>query len=335
MKIGFIGLGNVGGKLAGSLLRNGFDMRVRDLSEAAAAPLLERGAGWGNSPKAMAEEADAVITCLPSPAASAEVMEAGDGVLAGLSPGKIWLEMSTTDEAEVRRLGQKVEAKGAMPLDSPVSGGCHRAATGNIAIFAGGERAAFEKALPALTTMGRRVLYTGPLGSASILKVMTNYLATANLVSLCEALVTSKAAGLDLNTTFEAIRISSGNSFVHETESRVILNGSRDINFTMDLVCKDIGLFSAIAERAEVPLELAPLLVDIFKDGQKKYGAREWSPNIIKRLEEACNVEIRAPGFPTEMVDDEAEAPGYEVKIEHRRESGAAESGKTARGVSR
>ena len=228
---------------------------------------------------------------------------------------KIWLEMSTTDEAEVRRLGAKVLAAGAMPMDAPVSGGCHRAASGNIAIFAGGARAAFEAALPALTAMGRRVLHTGDLGSASVLKVVTNYLATANLVSLCEALVTAKVAGMDLNTAYEAIRISSGNSFVHETESQVILNGSRDINFTMDLVCKDIGLFASVAERGGVKLELAPLLVDIFNDGAAKYGAREWSPNIVRRLEDACGVKILAPGFPAEMVDDEPEAPGYEVKI--------------------
>ena len=318
MRIGFIGLGNVGGKLAGSLLRNGFDLRVRDLDQAAAAPFLARGAGWGDSPQSLAEWADAVITCLPSPAASAAVLEAEDGVLAGLSPGKLWLEMSTTDEAEVRRLGRKVEAVGGRPVDSPVSGGCHRAATGNIAIFVGGERAAFEQALPALTAMGRRVLHTGPLGSASVLKVVTNYLATANLAALCEALVTAKVAGMDLNTAYQAIRISSGNSFVHETESQVILNGSRDINFTMDLVCKDIGLFSAIAERGQVPLELAPVLVAMFADGREKYGAREWSPNIIKRLEEACGVEIRASGFPEEIVDEEEEAPGWEVRVEGR-----------------
>ena len=161
--------------------------------------------------------------------------------------------------------------------------------------------------------MGRRILHTGPLGSASVLKVVTNYLATANLVSLCEALATAKMAGMDLNTTYEAIRISSGNSFVHETESQVILNGSRDINFTMDLVSKDIGIFGAIAERAGVPLEIAPLLIGIFKDGEARYGPREWSPNIVRRLEEACGIEIRAPGFPAEMVDDEPEQPGYEV----------------------
>jgi 3-hydroxyisobutyrate dehydrogenase len=164
-----------------------------------------------------------------------------------------------------------------------------------------------------LKVLGRRVLHTGPLGSASVLKVVTNYLATANLVTLSEALVTSKMAGMDLNVAYEAIRISSGNSFVHETESQVILNGSRDINFTMDLVIKDVSLFQEVADRAGVPLEISPKLIEIFKDGQERYGPREWSPNIIKRLEEACNVDILAPGFPSEMVDDEPEEPGYEV----------------------
>ncbi|MEM6621726.1 MAG: NAD(P)-dependent oxidoreductase [Pseudomonadota bacterium] len=313
MKIGFIGLGNVGGKLSGSLLRNGFDLTVRDLSRDVAQPFLDGGAKWANSPQEMAEACAVIVTCLPSPAASAAVMEAEDGILAGLTPGKIWLEMSTTDAEEVRRLGALVAEKGAMALDSPVSGGCHRAATGNIAIFAGGERAAFDAALPLLTTMGRRVLHTGPLGSASILKVMTNYLATANLITLCEALTTMKAVGLDLATTYEAIRISSGNSFVHETESQIILNGSRDISFTMDLVSKDIGLFQQVAERARVPLEINPVMIDIFKDGEARYGGRELSPNIIKRLEEATGLDIRAPGFPAEIFDDEPEEPGYEV----------------------
>ncbi|NNE23083.1 MAG: NAD(P)-dependent oxidoreductase [Rhizobiales bacterium] len=320
MKVAFIGLGNVGGKLADSLLRNGVDLTVRDLDRDVAQPFLDKGARWAESPKEMAENCDLIITCLPSPAASAAVMEAEDGILAGLSPGKIWAEMSTTDEAEVKRLGEKVTALGAQPVDCPVSGGCHRAATGNIAIFAGCERETFECMLPVLTTMGRRILHTGPLGSASILKVVTNYLATANLLTCCEALVTSQKAGMDLNVTFEALRISSGNSFVHETESQVILNGSRDINFTMDLVSKDIGLFQAVADRAGVPLEINPVMIKIFKDGEERYGSREFSPNIIKRLEEACGADVRAPGFPADIVDDEPEEAGYEVVVEHRQD---------------
>lgn len=313
MKTGFIGLGHAGGKLAGTLLRNGVDLTVRDLDRAAAEPLLAKGAKWADSPRAMAESCELLITCLPSPAASAAVMEGPDGLLTALGPGKIWAEMSTTDAAEIGRLAALVEATGAEAADCPVSGGVHRAATGNISIFAGCSRKTFERILPMLRIMGRRILHTGPIGTASTLKVMTNYLATANLLTLCEALVTMKAAGMDLGTTYEAIRISSGNSFVHETESQVILNGSRDISFTMDLVMKDIGLFQKIAEERGVPLEISPLMIDIFRDGQQRYGVRANSDDIIRRLEEATGLSILAPGFPAEMVDDEPEEPGYEV----------------------
>ncbi|WP_439860934.1 NAD(P)-dependent oxidoreductase [Pseudomonas sp. MBLB4136] len=313
MKVGFIGLGNVGGKLAGSLLRNGYDLTVRDLDRELAQSFLDKGAKWADSPKELAEKVDLVITCLPSPAACSQVMEGEDGLVHGLSEGKIWLEMSTTDDAEVKRLGALVESTGALAMDCPVSGGCHRAATGNISIFAGGARAAFERVLPVLSTLGRRVLHTGEIGSASVLKVMTNYLATTNLCSLAEALIVCKKAGLDLGTTYEAIRISSGNSFVHETESQLMLNGSRNVNFTMDLVIKDVGLFDSLAQQLGVQLEISPLVLDIFKDGQARYGAREWSTNIVKRLEEACDVEVRAPGFPAELVDFEPEEPGAEV----------------------
>ena len=320
MKVGFIGLGNAGGKLAGSLLRNGFDLTVRDLNKEFVDEFVERGAKSGNSPKEMAEYCDVIITCLPSPKACSEVMESKDGILAGLSKGKIWLEMSTTDEAEIRRIGALVDKVGALPIDCPVSGGCHRANTGNISIFAGCKREAFELALPILTTMGRRVLHTGDLGTASTLKVMTNYLATVNLTSIAEALTTMKALGMDMNVTYEAIKASSGNSFVHETESQVILNGSRDISFTMDLVSKDVGIFNQLAERKGLELEIAPLIVDIFKDGEKRYGSRELSPNIIKRLEERADVEVLGNGFPPEMVDDEPEEDGYEVIISGRQD---------------
>ena len=321
MRVGFIGLGNVGGKLAGCLLRNGKQLTVLDLNRSAAQPFLDRGAQWADTPQELTQQSDIIITCLPSVAACAEVMEGENGVICGLSRGKVWLEMSTTDESEVRRLGAAVVTAGAEPADCPVSGGCHRAATGNISIFVGCERETFDRAFPVIQAMGRRILHTGPLGSASKLKVLTNYLATANLVSLCEALVTAKCAGLDLNTAYEAVRISSGNSFVHETESQVILNGSRNINFTMDLVCKDITLFQQLAERSGLSLELSPLLIEIFKDGLERFGAREWSPNIIRRLEDQCGEYIVAPGFPAEITDDEKERTGYEVLPHTERQS--------------
>jgi 3-hydroxyisobutyrate dehydrogenase len=313
MKVGFIGLGNVGGKLAGSLLRNNFDLTVRDLDKNLTQSFKDLGAKVVNSAKELAEQVDLIITCLPSPKICAEVMEAEDGVISGLSENKIWLEMSTTDEAEIKRISKKIIAKKAIPLDGPVSGGCHRAATGNIAIFVGGERKAFDKILPALTVMGRKILHTGELGSATVLKVITNYLASVHLVALGEAWTVAKKSNLDLAKAYKGIAVSSGNSFVHETESQVILNGSYNINFTMDLVLKDTGLFDDLAKKLGAPLEISPKVVEIFKDGQKKYGSRAWSSMIVKRMEDINNIDFRAKGFPDELIDNEPEEKGYEI----------------------
>ena len=313
MKIGFIGLGNVGSKLAGSLLRNKFDLTVRDLDHNLTKDFYDLGAKVASSAKELTEQVDLIITCLPSPKICAEVMEGEDGILNGLSENKIWLEMSTTDESEVKRIGKKVIEKKAIPLDGPVSGGCHRAATGNIAIFVGGERSAFDKILPVLTIMGRKVLHTGELGSASILKVITNYLASVHLVALGEAWTVAKKSNLDLSKVYKGIAVSSGNSFVHETESQVILNGSYNINFTMDLVLKDTSLFDQLAKKLKAPLEISPKVVEIFKDGKKKYGSRAWSSMIVKRMEDLNNINFRADGFPEELVDNEVEQKGYEL----------------------
>ena len=188
--IGFIGLGNVGGKLAASLLRNDFDLAIFDISTECQNKFRDLGASVCSSPAEVTRASELIITCLPSPAISAQVLEADDGILSAFIEGKVWCEMSTTDEAEVKRLGKKVEDRGGFAVDCPVSGGCHRATTGNISIFVGCEREAFDRIFPVLSAMGRRILHTGELGSASILKVVTNYLATANLLSLrdCESI---------------------------------------------------------------------------------------------------------------------------------------------------
>jgi len=313
MKIGFIGLGNVGSKLAGSLLRNKFNLTVIDLDNNLVKDFESKGSAIAKSPKELAEKVDLIITCLPSPKICAEVMEKKNGVIEGLSNGKIWLEMSTTDDKEVKRVGMMVKSKGSIPLDAPVSGGCHRATTGNITIFVGGERKSFEKILPVLTTMGRKILHTGELGSASILKVVTNYLASTHLAALGEAWAVAKKSNLDMQKTFKGIQVSSGNSFVHETESQVILNGSYNINFTMDLVEKDMTLFNNLSKKLNIPLEISPLVLDIFKDARKKYGSRSWSSMVVKRLEDSCKINFRASGYPKELVDNEKEEKGYEI----------------------
>ena len=313
MKIGFIGLGNVGAKLANSLLRNKFDLTVLDIDNKILDQFKKNGAKIAINPEDLTRNVDLIITSLPSPKISAEIMEGENGILKGLSKDKIWLEMSTTDEKEIKRLGNLVLKKGAIPLDGPVSGGCHRAATGNIAIFVGGDRDAFEKILPALIIMGRKILHTGKLGSASILKVITNYLASVHLAALGEAWTVAKKSNLDLKKTYQGIAVSSGNSFVHETESQVILNGSYNINFTMDLVVKDTSLFDDLSKKLNSNLELSPIISNIFKDGEKKYGKRAWSSMIVKRMEDINNICFRTEGFPAELTDNEPEEKGFEI----------------------
>jgi len=313
MKIGFIGLGNVGGKLVNNLIKSRYKVIVRDLDAKLSKKFKKKGAIIASSPKELAENSDIVITCLPSPKACSKVMTAKNGVLEGLSKNKIWLEMSTTDQSEVKRIGIMVKKKGSHALDVPVSGGCHRAATGNISIFAGGDKKIFKKVLPVLKCMGRKILYTGELGTASILKVITNYLASVHLAALGEAWTVAKKSKLNLNKVYKGIAASSGNSFVHETESQLILNGSYNINFTMDLVKKDMKLFNDLSKKLKTPLEISPFVLNIFNKAQKQYGSRAWSSMVVKRLEDKYKLKFRAPGFPKELKDFEIQKKGYEI----------------------
>ena len=313
MKIGFIGLGNVGGKLANNLLKNRYKLVVRDLDPRLSKIFSKKGAFVADSPKELAKECDVIITCLPSPKICKKVMTSKNGVLRGLSKNKVWLEMSTTDQFEVKKIGLMVKKKGAYALDVPVSGGCHRAATGNISIFAGGNRKVFKKILPILKCMGRKILYTGELGTASILKVITNYLASVHLAALGEAWTIAKKSKLDLKNTYKGIAASSGNSFVHETESQVILNGSYNINFTMDLIKKDMKLFNDLSKKLKTPLEISPFVLNIFNKAQRKYGSRAWSTMVVKRLEDKYKLRFRAQGFPKELIDFQKQKKGYEI----------------------
>ena len=313
MRIGFIGVGNVGGKLAKNLLNNQFDLTVFDKNKEILNDFELSGSKIASSITQLVENTDLIITCLPSPEVCAEVLESNIGIINSIQEGQIWMEMSTTDEEQLKKHAAMIEEKKAIALEAPVSGGCHRAATGNISIFVGGNREGFEKALPILKCLGRKILHTGNFGTASILKVITNYLATVHLVALGEAWTIASKSNLDLNKVFKGIASSSGNSFVHETESQVILNGSYNINFTMDLVEKDIGLFQRIASRLGVDLEIAPVILDIIKDGKEKFGDRAWSSMIVKRLEDRFNTSFRADGFPEELVDFEEKKTGIEI----------------------
>ena len=243
-------------------------------------------------------DADALITCLPSPKASAAVL---DAALPAMRPGADWIEMSTNDFPVIERLAEKALASGVETLACPVTGGVHRAEAGDIALLVGGPRAVFERHEGALRAMGGEVIHLGGLEQAAVTKVVTNMLAFIHLIAAGEALMLCRRAGVDLGAAFAAIRASSGNSFVHETESQVILNGSYDIGFTMDLACKDAGFAMEIGRRLGVPLKLAGAMEQTFIEGRARYGGDAWSSMIVKLLEDATGTDLRAPGFPAKL----------------------------------
>ncbi|CAN5418959.1 NAD(P)-dependent oxidoreductase [soil metagenome] len=298
MRYGYIGLGNLGGHLAASLVRNGFDVTVNDIDRVLAGRHIEAGATWAETPQALASDVDCVITCLPSPAISDTVLRK---ILPELKPGTTWIEMSTLGRDEILRLAAIAADQNVRTLECPVTGGVHLAARGEITVLAGGDADLFETHTPALAAMGRQIFYMGPLGSAAIIKVITNMLAFIHLVADGEALMLAKRGGLDLAKAWHAIKASSGTSFVHETEGQLILNGSYDIAFTMDLALKDLGFAMNFGKEFGVPLDLANLTQKTFETGKAAYGGAAQSTQIVKLLEDALGTDLRAPGFPARL----------------------------------
>jgi 3-hydroxyisobutyrate dehydrogenase len=301
LRYGFIGLGHLGRHLAINLARGGFDVGVFDLERSAADPVLAAGAHWADSIAELAQSSDGLITCLPSPAATAAVLQQA---LPALRPGSSWIEMSTNDFAEVEALAARARDLGITTLACPVTGGVHRAEAGDITVLVGGDTAVFARHEPALQAMGGRVIHLGGIEQAAVTKVVTNMLAFIHLIAAGEALMLCAKAGVDLRSAFDAIAASSGNSFVHETESQVILNGSYDIGFTMDLACKDAGFAVEFGRRFGVPLRLAAVMEQTFIEGRAKYGGAAWSSMIVKLLEDSVGVDLRAPGFPARLGPD-------------------------------
>ena len=298
MRYGFVGLGHLGKHLAANLARGGFDVGVHDLNRTAADPVIAAGAHWFESLPLLAANCDALITCLPTPAASAAVLGQALPVMAA---GSTWIEMSTNDFVEVESLAKRAETRGVTTLMCPVTGGVHRAEAGDITVLVGGAQQVYAVHEPALRAMGGRVIHLGGIEQAAVTKVVTNMLAFIHLIAAGEALMLCAKAGVDLRAAFDAIAASSGNSFVHETESQVILNGSYDIGFTMDLACKDAGFAVEFGRRFGVPLRLAGVMEQTFIEGRAKYGGSAWSSMIVKLLEDSVGTALRAPGFPARL----------------------------------
>ena len=310
--VGFVGLGNVGSKVANNIINNGYKLYIHDLDEIKSQSLVSKGAIFCKSIEELVPKVSVLITCLPSPKSVKEVLLK---CVPKFNQKHLWIEMSTTDEKDMKYLSKLVFDKNAEVLEAPITGGQHRAESGNISILVGGSRASFKRSFPILSCIGHQILHCGEIGKASTLKVVTNYLASINLLALGEALMVCKKYGIDLKTAFEGIKISSGNSFVHETESQVILNGSYDVGFTMDLVCKDVGLFDKLTKKYQIPAEVSTLMLEIFQRGREKLGDRALSTSIVKLLEDKCNDNLRASGFPSFLEDKNQKQEAEEIII--------------------
>ena len=298
MKYGYIGLGNLGGHLAASLIRAGFDLVVYDRDAKLAERHRTLGARVATSAADVAGQVDHLFTCLPSPAASERVLAE---VLSALKPGSSWIENSTLGRDDILRLGGLAEQAGVHLLEAPVTGGVHLAARGEITVLAGGPQDLFDLHRPALEAIGNQIFHMGPLGSAAVIKVITNMLAFIHLVADGEALMLAKRGGLDLKTAWQAIAASSGSSFVHETEGQLILNGSYDIAFSLDLALKDLGFAMGFGREFGVPLDLAALTQQTFMRGRAAYGGAAQSTQIVKLLEDILGTDLRAEGFPARL----------------------------------
>jgi len=300
---GLIGLGNLGGKIGDNLLKAGFPLKIYDRDRARGDALISGGAVWAETPAEAARDVDGLITCLPSPAISSEVMLGDKGACAAMRKGSAWIETSTTDVDAILDVATRAAEAGIGTIEAPVTGGVHRAERGEITVLVGASAEEFDRHRAALEAFGGQIFHLGDVGSASILKVITNMLAFANLVGAAEGLMLAKQAGLDLTTAYHAIQASSGNSAEFETVAPVILNGSFDTSFTLDLACKDLGLMTKLGKEYKTPLLFTGLIEHLFLEARAKYGGAAWTPHVAKMIEDVTGVEMRADGFPDRMMD--------------------------------
>ncbi len=298
MKLAYIGLGNLGEHIAMNLVKAGHEVAVFDLNEETGKALVAAGARWASSAADAATGAEAVLTCLPSTRAIEIVV--GE-ILTVMPPGSAWLDNSTNDRDVIMRLAELAAAQGVRAVEAPVTGGVHLAKAGEITVILGGDDEVVQEFMPIFQIIGNRIFHVGAVGQASKIKAITNMLAFIHLVADGEALMLAKKGGIDLKTAYDVIQASSGNSFVHETEGQLVLNGSYQIDFSIDLVLKDLGFIDDMSREYNVPVELASLVRQTYIRGKAQYGGDAESPMIVKLLEDACGTDLRAPGFPARI----------------------------------
>jgi 3-hydroxyisobutyrate dehydrogenase len=293
MKLGFVGVGNMGNPMALNLIKAGHSLRVHDIRREAAANLEEAGATWTNSPKEAATGSDVVFLSLPMPPDVEKVVLADNGVLAGMQSGGTIIDMSTNSPTVVRSLADKTKGKGIAFLDAPVSGGVRGARNATLAVMVGGDKAIYDKCEPLLKAIGANVFYCGNSGAGNVVKLVNNMLAFIHMMGAAEAIVLGTKAGVDPNVLWQAVKASSGGSFVWESGTRAILRDRLAPTFTIDLASKDIGLATALAKEFGVSLKMGTAAEELIRYYQANGYAKEDVLATVKELEKQTGTVVR------------------------------------------
>jgi len=295
MKVGFIGVGNMGGPMCRNIIKNtNHEVVVFDLSPDAVKVCTDLGASSAGSVAEVAKSCDVVITSLPIPRIVEEVALGADGIAANAKAGTTYIDLSTNSPATARRLAEGMAAKGIHMLEAPVSGGTARAKDGTIVIMVGGESGAFEQQLPLLKSFSGEVIHVGPIGMGSTAKLINNMLAFCNAAAAAEALMMGKRSGIDLKKLDAVIRNASGMSSGYNNMSNKALAGDFSPTFALDLAHKDLRLALEMADELGVPGMIAPQVLTLMRMARGMGLGGDDSSSVIRVYETALNEEVRA-----------------------------------------
>lgn len=295
MKVGFIGLGTMGGPAARNVMRAGFDTTVNDLRREAAAGHLAAGAAWAASPREMIERVDCVVTMVFGPANLDAIVNGPDGLLAGPCAGKLWIDMTTSSPKFMRELVKPFAAAGGRPVDAPVTGSVDAAIRGDMPMFVGGEDADVEAARPVIEAMGE-LRKVGRYGNGYVAKLVNNQLWKIHAAAIGEAMVCAAKAGLEPETWWNVMKGGAADSFVLQHDVPSIFAGHYDPSFPLKLCLKDLGLIQELMEETGTRSEMTDACHARFREAAGRYGAEAGEMSVCRLVEEDGGVALRVAG---------------------------------------
>jgi 3-hydroxyisobutyrate dehydrogenase-like beta-hydroxyacid dehydrogenase len=296
MNVGFIGVGQMGIHMARKVMQAGFELVVHDADKSAATPLLKSGAGWAETPAAVAESCRIVMTCLPTPQIVEEVVLGLSGLRNGWRTGDIYVDMSTNSPSTIRRIAEEAVELGVSVLDAPVSGGTRGAEQGTLTIIVGGEAAALEKARPALEAMSNKIFHVGGIGCGNVAKLVNNMIGLACNSICAEGMVLGARAGIDPQVLYDLMTVSTADNWSLRQYPHTVFERNFAPGFKITLAHKDISLALGLGEEYGVPLPVAEAVRDDLAGAMAKGLGGNGVDAVILPLEEAAVVTVGTAG---------------------------------------